>query len=57
MSATAIVILILAYGVCAAIGLMAGLIVAAGARRPEERHQMDDDQPPVRVKMWMGERE
>jgi hypothetical protein len=24
---------------------------------PPERSELDNDQPPVRVKMWMGERE
>ena len=57
MSATAIMILILAYGVGGAICLMVGLIIGAAARRPEERHEFEDDTPPVRVKMWMGERD
>jgi hypothetical protein len=26
-------------------------------RKPEERHQMDDDQPPVRVRMWLRDYE
>jgi hypothetical protein len=56
MTATAIIILVLAYGVGAAICLMVGLVIGAAARRPEERHEYENDVPPVRIKMWMGER-
>jgi hypothetical protein len=55
MSATAIVILILAYGVGGAICLLVGMLIGAAATRPEERHEMDSDVPPVRVRMWMKE--
>ena len=55
MTATTLIILILAYGVGGAVCLLIGMLIGAAATRPEERHQMDDDQPPVRVKMWMKE--
>jgi hypothetical protein len=52
MTTTTLIILILAYGVGGAICLLVGMLIGAAATRPEERHEYEDDTPPVRVKMW-----
>lgn len=57
MTATTIIILILAYGVGGAICLMVGLVIGAAARRPQERTELDNDVPPVRVRVWQGGRD
>jgi len=52
MTATTILILVLAYGVLGAICLMLGMVIGAAARRPEERHEYQDDTLPVRTKVF-----
>jgi fructose-specific component phosphotransferase system IIB-like protein len=56
MTATMVLILVLAYGIGGAVCLMLGLVIGAAARRPEQRevHEMDNDEPPVRVSIWQG---
>jgi hypothetical protein len=53
MTATMVVILVLAYGVGGAICLLIGLVIGAAARGPEQReaHEMDNDEPPVKIKV------
>jgi hypothetical protein len=53
MTATMVVILVLAYGIGGAICLMVGLLIGAAASRPEQReaHEMDNDEPPVKIKV------
>jgi hypothetical protein len=50
MTATMVVILVLAYGVGGAICLLIGLVIGAAATRPQERelHEMDLDHPAKR---------
>lgn len=56
MTATMVLILVLAYGVGGAICLLLGLVIGAAATRPQERelHEMDLDEPPARTKIWYG---
>jgi hypothetical protein len=56
MTATMVIILVLAYGVGGAICLLLGIIIGAAATGPKERelHEMDNEQPPVRASIWQG---
>lgn len=52
MTATTIIILVLAYGVGGALCLLIGMMIGAAATRPQERTEIDNDQPLVRTRMW-----
>lgn len=56
MTATTLIILILAYGVGGAVCLLIGMVIGAAARRPEQRelHEIDLDHPPVKTTIWQG---
>ena len=56
MTITTIIILVLAYGIAGAICLLIGLVIGAAATRPEQReaHEMDNEEPPVRISIWQG---
>jgi hypothetical protein len=58
MTATMVVILVLAYGIAGAICLLIGLVIGAAARGPEQReaHEMDLDDTAVPTR-WMRERD